>query len=73
MKKEKVVLNLVIPCYNEEEALPLTKVGLDKKMDAKMFVFEDLKSIKISQEDLLSAIKKLAKQKESTIKTLSHI
>lgn len=28
----KPVLNLVIPCYNEEEALPLTKTELDKKM-----------------------------------------
>lgn len=28
----KPVLNLVIPCYNEEEALPLTQVELDKKM-----------------------------------------
>ena len=51
----------------------IERLGLDKKMDAKTFIFEDLKSIKISQEDLLSAIKKLAKQKESTIKTLSHI
>lgn len=29
----KPVLNLVIPCYNEEEALPLTKAELDKKMN----------------------------------------
>lgn len=36
-------------------------------------IFEDLKSIRISQEDLLNAIKKLAKQKETAIKTLSHI
>lgn len=28
----KPVLNLVIPCYNEEAALPITKVELDKKM-----------------------------------------
>ena len=32
MKNNKLVLNLVIPCYNEEEALPLTKIELDKKM-----------------------------------------
>lgn len=32
MKKNDVILNLVIPCYNEEEALPLTKAELDKKM-----------------------------------------
>lgn len=32
MKKNNLVLNLVIPCYNEEEALPLTKKELDKKM-----------------------------------------
>lgn len=32
MKKNSLVLNLVIPCYNEEEALPLTKKELDKKM-----------------------------------------
>lgn len=32
MKKNDNVLNLVIPCYNEEEALPLTKKVLDKKM-----------------------------------------
>lgn len=51
----------------------IERLGLDKKMDTKTFIFEDLKSIKISQEDLLSAIKKLAKQKEATIKNLSHI
>lgn len=28
----KPILNLVIPCYNEEEALPMTKCELDKKM-----------------------------------------
>lgn len=32
MKKNNNVLNLVIPCYNEEEALPLTKKVLDNKM-----------------------------------------
>lgn len=32
MKKNSLVLNLVIPCYNEEEALPYTKIELDKKM-----------------------------------------
>lgn len=32
--KKKPILNLVIPCYNEEEALPFTKKELDKKMDA---------------------------------------
>ena len=34
MKKNNLVLNLVIPCYNEEEALPLTKKELDKKMSS---------------------------------------
>lgn len=29
---DKPILNLVIPCYNEEEALPITKDELDKKM-----------------------------------------
>ena len=32
--KKKPILNLVIPCYNEEEALPFTKKELDKKMNA---------------------------------------
>lgn len=32
--KNKAILNLVIPCYNEEEALPYTKKELDKKMKA---------------------------------------
>ncbi len=36
MKKNNLVLNLVIPCYNEEEALPLTKKELDKKMSSLM-------------------------------------
>ncbi|MBQ6686897.1 MAG: glycosyltransferase family 2 protein [Bacilli bacterium] len=36
MKKSSLVLNLVIPCYNEEEALPLTKKELDKKMASLM-------------------------------------
>lgn len=30
---EQPILNLVIPCYNEEEALPITKDALDKKMN----------------------------------------
>ena len=33
MKNNKLILNLVIPCYNEEDALPLTKRVLDKKMN----------------------------------------
>lgn len=32
MKENGKILNLVIPCYNEEEALPFTKKELDKKM-----------------------------------------
>lgn len=32
MKNSDLILNLVIPCYNEEKALPLTKKELDKKM-----------------------------------------
>lgn len=32
MKKNKPVLNIVIPCYNEEEALPITKKVLETKM-----------------------------------------
>lgn len=32
MKSNKPVLNLVIPCYNEEEALPYTRLELDRKM-----------------------------------------
>lgn len=32
MKNKKPILNLVIPCYNEEEALPFTKEQLDIKM-----------------------------------------
>lgn len=32
--KNKAILNLVIPCYNEDEALPYTKKELDKKMKA---------------------------------------
>ncbi len=33
MKKSSTVLNIVIPCYNEEKALPFTKKELIKKMD----------------------------------------
>ena len=33
MKNKKPILNIVIPCYNEEEALPFTKKELDKKMN----------------------------------------
>ncbi len=31
--KNKPILNLVIPCYNEEEALPITRSELDRKMN----------------------------------------
>lgn len=34
MKKNNPILNLVIPCYNEEEALPLTILELDKKFNS---------------------------------------
>lgn len=41
----------------------LERMGLDKKMDAKTFNYNDLKSIKIVHGDLLKAIKTIAKQK----------
>ena len=41
----------------------LDRLGLNKKMDAKVFNYHDLKSIKISKSDLMKAYKSLAKQK----------
>lgn len=41
----------------------LERMGLDKKMDARTFNYNDLRSIKIVQDDLLKAIKTIAKQK----------
>lgn len=41
----------------------LERLGLNKKMDARTFSYEDLKSIKIVKRDLTSAITKIAKQK----------
>ena len=41
----------------------LERMGLDKKMDAKIFNYNDLKSIKIIKEDLFKAIKTIASQK----------
>ncbi len=32
--KNNLILNLVIPCYNEQEALPFTKEKLDEKMNS---------------------------------------
>ena len=44
MKNKSLILYLVIPCYNEEEVLPLTKKELDKKMNSL------IKSKKISKD-----------------------
>ena len=41
----------------------LERMGLDKKMDAKTFNFNDLKSIKIIKDDLFRAIKTISRQK----------
>lgn len=41
----------------------LERMGLDKKMDARIFNYNDLKSIKIIKEDLFKAIKTIASQK----------
>ena len=41
----------------------LERMGLDKKMDARIFNYNDLKSIKIVEEDLFKAIKTIANQK----------
>jgi len=42
----------------------LERLGMNKKMDAKLFRFEDKKSIFISKADLENAIKKLSLQKK---------
>ena len=41
----------------------LDRLGLNKKMDAKIFNYNDLKSIKISKADLMKAYHSLVKQK----------
>ena len=41
----------------------LERLGFNRKMDAKTFTYNDLKSIKISKIDLTKAFEKLAKQK----------
>ena len=41
----------------------LERTGLNKKMDARAFSYDDLKTIKVLREDLLNAIKTIAKQK----------
>lgn len=68
MKKNDVVLNLVIPCYNEEEALPLTKVELDKKMSQLMkdgLISKDSKVVLVndgSKDKTWEVISKLHKE-----------
>ena len=42
----------------------LERLGMNEKMDAKNFSFEDFKKIFISKEDFLSAIRRIAKQKK---------
>ena len=58
MKKNNLVLNLVIPCYNEEEALPLTKKELDKKMSSLMeegLISKNSKVVLVNDQNALLA------------------
>lgn len=41
----------------------LERLGMNAKMDAGTFSFEDMKSIKVAKEDLILAIKNISKQK----------
>ena len=41
----------------------LERLGMNAKMDAKTFGYDDLKSIRIAKQDLMKAIERIAKQK----------
>ena len=70
MKKSSTVLNIVIPCYNEEKALPFTKKELIKKMDdliKKGLVSENSKVVLVndgSRDKTWDLIKKLHKEND---------
>ena len=62
MKKEKKLLSLIVPCFNEEEALPLfykevTKVLKDVDADYELLLVNDG-----SRDNTLSVMKQLAKK-----------
>lgn len=46
----------------------IERLGFDKKMDAKLFRFEDLNSLKVITKDLVDAIAKISAQKITAIK-----
>lgn len=70
MKKSSTVLNIVIPCYNEEKALPFTKKELIKKMDdliKKGLVSENSKVVLVndgSRDKTWDLIKKLHEEND---------
>ena len=70
MKKSSTVLNIVIPCYNEENALPFTKKELIKKMDdliKKGLVSENSKVVLVndgSRDKTWDLIKKLHEEND---------
>ena len=70
MKKSSTVLNIVIPCYNEEKALPFTKKELIKKMDdliKKGLISENSKVVLVndgSRDKTWDLIKKLHKEND---------
>lgn len=70
MKKNSTVLNIVIPCYNEEKALPFTKKELIKKMDdliKKGLISENSKVVLVndgSRDKTWDLIKKLHKEND---------
>lgn len=70
MKKNSTVLNIVIPCYNEEKALPFTKKELIKKMDdliKKGLVSENSKVVLVndgSRDKTWDLIKKLHEEND---------
>lgn len=70
MKKSSTVLNIVIPCYNEEKALPFTKKELIKKMDdliKKGLISENSKVVLVndgSRDKTWDLIKKLHEEND---------
>lgn len=70
MKKNSTVLNIVIPCYNEEKALPFTKKELIKKMDdliKKGLISENSKVVLVndgSRDKTWDLIKKLHEEND---------
>ncbi|MBQ6478134.1 MAG: glycosyltransferase family 2 protein [Erysipelotrichaceae bacterium] len=67
MKKEKKLLSLIVPCFNEEEALPLfykevTKTLKESKADYELLLVNDG-----SKDQTLSVMKDLAKKDRHVI------